>query len=178
MIWKQSLIFIGFSLSEIPSFIEKQLFCCRALSPAYKPVRQIRGLGPLIRVTNLSSPKKPDLVPKNSDSIFKALTQNAPTYAYNQARNKLETPEGAKSFMRGAQMTNSFKLRPTNFSREGEFCGGNLPTILCITTTKNKTDIKTRQKHGHNTIPLFRSIFFPRNYAVVHLFLINNIDHF
>ena len=47
---------------------------------------------------------------------------------------------------------------------------------ICI--TKHKTDLKTRQKHRYNTIPLFRSIYFPRNYTVVHLFLTNKIDHF
>jgi len=48
----------------------------------------------------------------------------------------------------------------------------------CI--TKHKIDIKTRQKHRYNTIPLLGSIFFPRprNYSVGHLFLINNIEHF
>ena len=46
----------------------------------------------------------------------------------------------------------------------------------CI--TKHKIDIKTRQKHRYNTIPLLGSIFFPHNYTVAHLFLINNIDHF
>jgi len=45
-------------------------------------------------------------------------------------------------------------------------------------TTKHKIDIKTRQKHRYNTSPIFRSIFFPHNYTVVHLFFINNIDHF
>jgi len=45
-------------------------------------------------------------------------------------------------------------------------------------TTTHKIDIKTRQKHRYNTSPYFGSIFFPRNYTVVHLFLINNIDHF
>jgi len=44
--------------------------------------------------------------------------------------------------------------------------------------TKQKIDIKTRQKHRYNTIPLLGSIFFHHNYTVVHLFLINNIDHF
>jgi len=39
-------------------------------------------------------------------------------------------------------------------------------------------DIKTRQKHRYNVIPLLGSIFLPRNYAAVHLFLINEIDHF
>jgi len=46
----------------------------------------------------------------------------------------------------------------------------------CI--TKHKIDIKTSQKHRYNVIPLFGNILFPRNYAVVHLFLINKIDHF
>jgi len=46
----------------------------------------------------------------------------------------------------------------------------------CI--TKHKMDIKTRQKHRYNVIPLLGSIFLPRNYAAVHLFLINEIDHF
>ena len=46
----------------------------------------------------------------------------------------------------------------------------------CITT--HKIDIKARQKHRYNTNPIFRSIFFPRNYTVVHLFFMNNIDHF
>jgi len=35
-------------LSEIPIFIEKQLFYCRALSRASIPIRQIRSLGPLM----------------------------------------------------------------------------------------------------------------------------------
>jgi len=45
-------------------------------------------------------------------------------------------------------------------------------------TTTHKIDIKTSQKHRYNTSPIFRSIFFPRNYTVVHMFFINNIDHF
>jgi len=45
-------------------------------------------------------------------------------------------------------------------------------------TTTHKIDIKTRQKHRYNTSPIFRSIFFPRNYNVVHLSFINKIDHF
>jgi len=45
-------------------------------------------------------------------------------------------------------------------------------------TTTHKIDIKTRQKHRYNTSSISRSIFFPRNYTVVHLFFINNIDHF
>ena len=48
----------------------------------------------------------------------------------------------------------------------------------CITKTKHKIDIKTHQKHRYNTIPIFRSIFLPRNYTVVHLFLINSINRF
>jgi len=45
---------------------------------------------------------------------------------------------------------------------------------------KHKIDIKTRQKHQYNyiTITILRSIFFPSNYTVLHLFLVNNIDHF
>jgi len=39
-------------------------------------------------------------------------------------RNQLETPGGAKSFLRGAQIfltvSNSFKLYAAHFSREGE----------------------------------------------------------
>jgi len=35
-------------LSEISIFLEKQLFYYRALSPAYKLMRQISGLGPLM----------------------------------------------------------------------------------------------------------------------------------
>ena len=46
-----------------------------------------------------------------------------------------------------------------------------------ICTTTHKIDIKTQQNHRYNTSPIFRSIFFPRNYTVVHLFFINNIDH-
>jgi len=45
-------------------------------------------------------------------------------------------------------------------------------------TTTHKIDIKTRQKRRYNTSPILRSIFFPRNDTVVHLFFINNIDHF
>ena len=45
-------------------------------------------------------------------------------YSVNQARNQLGTPGGAKSFLREAQifwtMSNTFKLYPTHFSREGE----------------------------------------------------------
>jgi len=41
----------------------------------------------------------------------------------NQARNQLETPGMAKSFLRGAQifqtMSNSFQLRPADLSRGG-----------------------------------------------------------
>ena len=44
----------------------------------------------------------------------------------------------------------------------------------CI--TKHKIDIKTRQKHRYNTIPLLGSIFFPHNYTVVHLFLIVDVS--
>ena len=47
---------------------------------------------------------------------------------------------------------------------------------ICI--TNQKIDIKTCQNHRYYTIPLFRSIFFPRNYTVTHFFLINSIDHF
>jgi len=43
---------------------------------------------------------------------------------------------------------------------------------------KNKTDIKIRQKHRYNAIPSLRSIFFPRNFTVVHLFFIKYIEHF
>jgi len=43
---------------------------------------------------------------------------------------------------------------------------------------KNKTDIKIRQKHRYNAIPSLRSIFFPRNYTVVHLSFIKYIEHF
>jgi len=43
---------------------------------------------------------------------------------WNQARNQLGTPGGAKSFLRGAPifwaMSNIFKLYPTHFSRGGE----------------------------------------------------------
>ena len=46
----------------------------------------------------------------------------------------------------------------------------------CI--NKHKIDIKTSHKHRYHMIPLFGSSFSPRNYTVVHLFLINNIDHF
>jgi len=35
---------------------------------------------------------------------------------------------------------------------------------------KHKTGIKTRKKHRYNTISIYRNIFFPRNYTVVHLF--------
>jgi len=35
-------------LSEISIFVEKQLFYYSALSPAYKLLRQISGLGPLM----------------------------------------------------------------------------------------------------------------------------------
>jgi len=45
-------------------------------------------------------------------------------------------------------------------------------------TTTHKIDIRTRQKHRYNTSPIIRSIFFSHNYTVVHLFFINNIDHF
>ena len=38
-------------------------------------------------------------------------------------------------------------------------------------TTTHKVDIKTGQKHRYNTSPIFRSIFFPCIYTVVHLFL-------
>jgi len=37
--------------------------------------------------------------------------------------------------------------------------------------TKHKTGIKTCQIHRYDIIPLFRSIFLPCNYTVVHLFL-------
>jgi len=47
---------------------------------------------------------------------------------------------------------------------------------MCI--NKHKTDIKTHQKHRFNTIPIFKSIFFPRNCTAVHLFLIKYIEHF
>jgi len=46
----------------------------------------------------------------------------------------------------------------------------------CI--NKHKTDIKTRQKHRYNTIPIFRSIFFPRNYIVLHSFSMKYIKRF
>jgi len=47
---------------------------------------------------------------------------------------------------------------------------------ICI--TEHKIDIKTCQNHRYNKIPLFKTIFFHRNYIVTHLFLINSIDHF
>jgi len=37
-------------------------------------------------------------------------------------------------------------------------------------TTTHKINIKTGQKHRHNTSQIFRSIFLPRSYTVVHLF--------
>jgi len=66
--------------------------------------------------------------------------------AHHQARNQLETPGVAKSFLRGAQifqtMSNSFQLCPTDFSRGGEeFCRGRSPpplvTGLPTTTIKS-----------------------------------------
>jgi len=39
----------------------------------------------------------------------------------------------------------------------------------CI--TKHKIDIKTCQKHRYDTIPFFRSIFYPRNYTIHRMFL-------
>ena len=45
-------------------------------------------------------------------------------------------------------------------------------------TTTHKIVIETRQKYRNNASPIFRSIFFPRNYTVVYLFFISNIDHF
>ena len=47
---------------------------------------------------------------------------------------------------------------------------------ICI--TKHKTDFKTHQKYWYNAIPLFKSIYFPLNSTVVHLFLINKIVHY
>ena len=44
-------------------------------------------------------------------------------------------------------------------------------------TTTHKIDIKTRQKHRYNTSLIFRNIFFPHNYTVVHFLFINNIDY-
>jgi len=43
------------------------------------------------------------------------------------------------------------------------------PAPSCITITKHKIDNKTRRKHRYNTIPIFRSSFFPLNYTAVHL---------
>jgi len=56
-----------------------------------------------------------------------------------QARNQLGTPGGAKSFPKGAQifwnMSNSFKIYPTNFSKGGKKIsrGGFAPLVtgLC-----------------------------------------------
>ena len=45
-------------------------------------------------------------------------------------------------------------------------------------TTTHKIDIETRQKHRYNTSPIFRSIFYARNYTVMHLFFISSMDHF
>ena len=66
-----------------------------------------------------------------SVSSFEILTFLAPDgitdfgIALAQARNQLWTPVGAKSFLRGAQffltVSNSFKLRPTYFSRGAKF---------------------------------------------------------
>jgi len=44
--------------------------------------------------------------------------------------------------------------------------------------SKHQIDRKTYPKRGYNTIPIFGSVTFPRNYTVVHLFLIINIDDF
>jgi len=43
---------------------------------------------------------------------------------------------------------------------------------------QTKIDIKTRQKHRYDAIPIFRSIFFPRKNTAVHLFLIKYIELF
>jgi len=44
-------------------------------------------------------------------------------YSYTQARNQLGTPGEGKSVLRGAQffwtISNTFKLYPTHFSKEG-----------------------------------------------------------
>jgi len=82
------------------------------------------------RVANLSSPKKPDLVPKI----------------------------------------------PKNTDRQAVLRHWRIHIKQRI--TKHKIDIKTGQKHQYNTILIFRNIFFPRNYTVVHLFLIKYIEHF
>jgi len=56
-----------------------------------------------------------------------------------------------------------------------------MPYSIAYKTTcisKHKTDIRTRQNiHTRNTIPIFKSIFFPSDYTVVHLFLIKYIMH-
>ena len=106
-------------------------------------------------------------------------------HTHIQMRNQLGTPGGAKSFLRVAQifwtMSNIFERCPTHIPRDGEKFSRAPPGYrsahikqLC----KHKTDIKTRQKHRCNIIPIFRSIFFPHDYTDVHLFLMKDIEHF
>jgi len=77
-------------------------------------------------------------------------------------RNQLETPGGAKSFLRGAQIfltvSNSFKLYAAHFSREGENLsrGGLLPPCAPLVTgldvphayLKNKMKVPTQLKNN------------------------------
>jgi len=44
--------------------------------------------------------------------------------------------------------------------------------------SKHEMDIKTHQKHRHNKIPIFRSVFFSCNCTVVHMFFIKYIQVF
>jgi len=54
-----------------------------------------------------------------------------------------------------------------------------LPLVLPLTCiTKRKIDKKTRQKYRYNIIPIFKTIFFPRDYTVAHLCFIKYIENF
>ena len=49
-------------------------------------------------------------------------------------------------------------------------------TVHKTCKSKHQIDMKTYPKYGYNTIPIFGRVTFPRNYTVVHLFLIINVD--
>jgi len=86
----------------------------------------------------------------------------------------------AKLHNRVANLSSPKKARPCpKKSRKSQIAGlRHIHIKHAQPVTTHKRDIKTRQKHRYNTSPISTSIFFPRNYTVVHLFFINNIDHF
>ena len=135
--------------------------------------------------------KTPDLVPQKPDSSLE-------TYTHKHARRgvtRLDASRGKKQVWRprvrtwGLSKANAlywikyfrlcwdFSAPPYSHSTPRK-CFPLPPHRFppgCI--TKYKIDNKTRQKHRYNTIPIFRSIFFPRCYTVAHLCFIKYTEN-